>query len=99
MCTSSNSTDGIKHVYTALTTLWKFFHNSPKRYENLKEIQKALELPELKIVKPSDTRWLAHENCVTTVKKCYGAIVSTLEMIYEVSHEPEAFGISKMLTK
>ena len=74
-------------------------HNSPKRYENLKKIQKVLELPELKIVKPSDTRWLAHENCVAAVKKCYGAIVSTLEMIYEVSHEPEAFGISKILTK
>lgn len=27
----ANSTDGIKHVYTALTTLWKFFHYSPKR--------------------------------------------------------------------
>ena len=96
---AANNTEGIKHVYTALTTLWKFFHNSPKRYENLKEIQKVLELPELKIVKPSDTRWLAHENCVAAVKKCYGAIVSTLEMIYEVSHEPEAFGISKILTK
>ena len=96
---AANSTDEIKHVYTALTTLWKFFHNSPKRYGNLKEIQKVLELPELKIVKPSDTRWLAHENCVATVKKCFGAIVSTLEMIYEVSHEPEAFGISKILTK
>ena len=49
---AANSTNGIKHVYTALTTLWKFFHNSPKRCENLKEIQKVLELPELKIVKP-----------------------------------------------
>ena len=36
---------------------------------------------------------------MAAVKKCYGAIVSTLEMIYEVSHEPEAFGISKILTK
>ena len=79
--------------------MWKFFHNSPKRYENLKEIQKVLELSGLKIVKLSDTKWLAHENCVSTVKKCYSAIVSTLEMIYEVSHEPEAFGISKILTK
>ena len=79
--------------------MWKFFHNSPKGYENLKEIQKVLELPELKTVKPSDTRWLAYENCVAAVKKCYGAIVSTLEMIYEVSHEPEAFGISTILTK
>ena len=96
---AANSTDGIKHVYTALTTLWKFFHYSPKRCENLKEIQKVLKLPELKIVKPSDTRWLAHEKCVATVKKCYEAIICTLEKIYEESHEPEAFGISKILSK
>ena len=42
-----------KHVYTTLTTLWKFFHYSPKRCPHLKEIQKVLDLPELKIVKPS----------------------------------------------
>ena len=96
---SANSTEGIKHVYTTLTTLWKFFRNSPKRCQNLKEIQKVLNLPELKIVKPSDTRWLSHEKCVSTVKKCYGVIVSALESIYLESHEPEALGISKILSK
>ena len=96
---SANSTEGIKHVYTTLTTLWKFVHYSPKRCQNLKEIQKVLDIPELKIVKPSDTRWLSHEKCVSTVKKCYGAIVSALETIYQESHEPEALGTSKILSK
>ena len=50
---SANSTEGIKHVYTTLTTLWNFFHYLPKRCQNLKEIQKVLDIPELKIVKPS----------------------------------------------
>ena len=40
-----------------------------------------------------------HEKCVSTVKKCYGAIVSALETIYQESHEPEALGISKILSK
>ena len=96
---SANRTEGIKHVYITLTTLWKFFHHSPKRCQNLKEIQKVLDIPELKIVKPSDTRWLSHEKCVSTVKKCYGAIVSALETIYQESHEPEALGLSKILSK
>ena len=96
---SANSTEGIKHVYTTLTTLCKFFHYSPKRCQNLKEIQKVLDIPELKIVKPSDTRWLSHEKCVSTVKKCYGAIVSALETIYQKSYKPEALGISKILSK
>ena len=49
-------------------------------------------MPELKVVKPSDTRWLAHERCVKAVKENYIAIVITLNNIYEETHQPEAFG-------
>ena len=45
---AANSTTGIKHVYTILTTHWKYFHYSPKRAESLKEIQHVLNLPEMK---------------------------------------------------
>ena len=79
-------------------TLWKFFLYSPKRAESLKEIQKVLDLPELKIVKTSDTRWLAHEHFVKAVKASYSSIVLALENIYETSHEPEALGLSKALS-
>ena len=93
----NSATPGIKYVYTTLMTLWKFFHYSPKRAESLKEIQKVLDLPELKIVKPSDTRWLAHECYVKAVKASYSSIILALENIYETSHEPEALGLSKAL--
>ena len=53
---------------------------------------------ELKIVKTSDTRWLAHECCVKAVKAIYSSIVRALENIYETSHEPEALGLSKALS-
>ena len=43
---AANATPGIKHVYTTLMILWKFFHYSPKCAESLKEIQKELDLPE-----------------------------------------------------
>ena len=95
---AANATPGIKHVYTTLMTLWKFFHYSQKCAESLKEIQKVLDLPELKIVKPSDTCWLAHEHCVKGVKASYSSIVLGLEYIYETSHEPEALGLSKVLS-
>ena len=42
-----NNTEGIKHVYTALTTLRKFFHYSPKRCQNLKEMEQVLTSPRL----------------------------------------------------
>ena len=93
---AANHTEGIKHVYITLITLWKFFHYSPKRSAKLKEVQ---GVPELKIVKPSDNRWLAHERYVKAVKENYAATVITLENIYEQSHEPEALGICKSLSK
>ena len=49
---SANSIEEVKHVYTTLNTLWKFLCYLPKRCQNLKEIQKVLNLPELKFVKP-----------------------------------------------
>ena len=71
---TTNAITGIKHVYITLTTLWSFFHYSPKRAECLKEVQRVLDLPELKVDKPSNTHWLAHECCVKAVKASYSAI-------------------------
>ena len=82
----ANSTNGIKHVYVTLTVLWKFFHYSPKRAESLKMVLQVLHLPELRIAKPSDTRWLAHERCVKAVKASYGAIVTALNDIHQNTH-------------
>ena len=96
---SANKTPGIAHVYRTLTTLWKHFHNSPKRAECLKEVQSVLELPEMKVIKLSDTRWLSHERCVKAVKASYSAIVITIGQIYEKTHEPEAVGIHGALCK
>ena len=52
-------------------------------------VQQVLDLPEMKIAKPSDTRWPAHERCVKAVKANYGAIVTALN-----AHKPEALGLS-----
>ena len=79
-------------------TLWKLFHYSSKHAESLKEIQKVLDHPKLKIMKPSDTHWLAHERFSKGVKASYSSIVLALENIYVTSHEPEALGLSKGLS-
>ena len=54
------ATTVIEHVYVTLISLWKIFHYFPKRVQSLKEIQKVFDSSELRIVKPSDTPWLAH---------------------------------------
>ena len=78
----------IKHVYICNP------HNSlevlPKRAESLKMVQQVLNLPELKIAKPLGTRWLAHERCMKD---------TALNDIHESTHEPEALGLCKSLTK
>ena len=93
------STTGIMHVYTMLTTLWKYFHYFPKRAESLKAVQHVLNLPEKKVIKPSDTRWLAHERCIKAVKVSYTALVVTLDSNYQNFHAPEALGLYKALSK
>ena len=96
---AANSTTGIKHVSTTLTTLWKYFHYSPKRPESLREIQHVLNLQEMKVIKPSDTRWLAHERCVKAVKVSYTALVVSLDSNHQNLHAPEALGLYKGLSK
>ena len=61
-------------------------------------LKKILDLPELKIVKLSETRWLIHEHWIKAVKASYSSIVLAFENIYETSHEPEALGLSKALS-
>ena len=59
----------------------------------------VLDLPELKVVKPSDTPWLAQERCMKAVKASYTAIITSLEHTYQESHEPESLGLKKALCK
>ena len=92
---AANSTTGIKH--TTLTTLWKYFHYSPKRAESLKEIQHVFNLPEMKAFKPSGVGWLAHEWYLKAVKVSYTELVIILDSNYQNFHAPEALGLYKAL--
>ncbi len=88
----------IKKVFGMMTNIWKLFYYSPKKAEKiLKEIQSALQLPELKIVKPSDTRWLSHECCMKAIKKELLALNITLQQLYKATGDAEAFGLSTLL--
>ena len=64
-----------------------------KKAESLKTVQFILQLPELKIFKPSSTRWLLHERCVRAMYKELPALIITLQQLYENSGDAEAFGL------
>ena len=57
-------------------------------------MQNVLDLPQLKLLKPTDTRWLSHENTVRSVRKSYTAIVPTLETLHNESGDAEAYGLA-----
>ena len=56
---AANEHREVQRALGTLLTIWKTFHYSPKKTEKLMEIQAVLDVPEIKIHKPSDTRWLA----------------------------------------
>ena len=46
-----------------------YLEGIPKKVEKLAEIQAELNSPELKMLKPSDTRWLAREWAICAVQR------------------------------
>ena len=89
----------VKRVVGTLLTIWKAFYYSPKKAEKLLEIQAVLNAPELKMVKPSDTRWLSRERAVRAVRRSLPALVTTFEEIYSKTGDAEAHGLATLLTK
>ena len=95
---AAESVPQIQKFFGMLLNLWKLFYYSPKKAEKLKEVQSVLNHPELKVVKPSSTRWLSHERCVRAVRKELPAILITLQDLYETTSDAEAFGVQSILS-
>ena len=81
---------------------WEVYGSSfiilKKKDEALKDVQNILNLPELKVVKPSDTRWLSHERCVRAILKELPSLIITLDNLYESTGDAEAYGLSLVLS-
>ena len=81
-----------------ITSVWKLFYYSPHKAEALNGIiQAVLCFPELKIVMPSDTRWLLHEHCVMAICKELPPLLQTLSQLYKSSVDVEAYGMYSLL--
>ena len=87
-----------QELFCTLTNLWKLFHYSPKKAEAFKEIQSALNMLELKVVKPSDTRWLSHERCLRAICKELPALITTLHHLCDISGDVKVYGLVVVLS-
>ena len=83
----------LKKVFATLMPVWKMFHYSPKKFSALKEMQTLVNHPQLKMIKPSDTRWLAHDRFEGAIRCSVRPLIDTLEHIHEDTGEPEALGM------
>ena len=54
----------LKKVFATLMTVWKMFHYSSKEFSALTDMRALVNHPQLKMIKPSDTHWLAHDRSV-----------------------------------
>ena len=96
--TKKPSVGTVKKMYGTMASLWKLFYYSPKKAEALKIVQSVLNLPELKVVKPSETRWLSHERCVRAILQELPALIIALHKLYEDCGDAEAYGIALVLS-
>lgn len=71
---AADSNPGIKSIFGMMSNVWKLFYYSLKK---VMEAQSVLGLPELKVVKPSDTRWFSYKRCMGAIKKELPALIIT----------------------
>ena len=79
---SADSIPVMKSVINTMMAIWKTFHFSPNKTDRLVEMQKVLDHPVMKMIKPSDTRWAAYQRCVTAVMKSLHPLVATFDHLY-----------------
>ena len=59
--------------------------------------QSVLKLPELKMVKLSDTKWHSHERCIRAIYRELLALIITRQQTSEVSGDAEVYDLSSLL--
>ena len=75
----SKDIDYLEQYKERLSSIYKFYSNSRKRYDELKEIQQLMHGKVKQVVEPSSVRWLSVEACVKMIFKYYDSLVKSLE--------------------
>ena len=82
-----------------LSQLFSFYQNSLVRMSGIQAIERLLELPELKLKKPADTRWLSSESACQTPVHVFPAVCVSLSREAEERGDAFAIGLSNIVRK
>ena len=69
----------IQRFQRILNQIYVFFSRSSVRTAELSEMQRVLNEPQLKLQRPTETRWLSHQNAVDALRRCLKAVYTTLQ--------------------
>ena len=69
----------LKRFDNHLITLFYYFKNSPVREAALHQIQEIMEEPVLRLKRAVYTRWLSHDQAVTSIRRCLSSLLTALE--------------------
>ena len=74
-----------------MSSIFHYYSNSALRANKLREIQKLLNLPELKYAEVHSVRWLSLDRAVKVIYRTYPALVVALS--HEATSNPTAKGL------
>ena len=81
-----------------VTSIYYYFHKSPKRYDELESIQQLLEDPVLKYKEVHSVRWLSFYKSIETIHKTLDSLITYFDSL-SVDNDPKAKGLKKKLSQ
>ena len=72
-----------KRTFSLINSVWRLFHQSPKRMNALHNMQTALNYANTQFLEVCDTRWTSHINSVNSIILSLEPLLLALEDIYQ----------------
>ena len=85
---SSNKIMKVKFVLDRADAIHRYYDASFVRSSGLRQIQEALGVEQTKLSQAIAVRWLSYDKAVSSLRKCYAAVVKSLN--HEATHRSDA---------
>ena len=88
----------VSRFQSLLNEIYSFFSRSTVHTQHLKEVEKAMNDPQLKLTRATETRWLSHQNAVDALRRSIVSVKLLMEQEAETGNAV-ALGLSIQLKK
>ena len=78
-CDAAASCSWFVRFEKILSQVYRYFSQSTVRSTKLAEMQKVLSLPQLKLQRPTETRWLSLESAIHALRRSFDAVLEVLK--------------------